>query len=856
MKKLLYLIFLLAHGASAFHIVGGEIEFITIRPGTYRINVIQYFDEAQIMNPGPEGQITVYIYRNSDNALMSTHDLLLGTPQEDVPYSNEECAIAQLQTSRVFWTDEIQLTPSEYNDPEGYYIVWERCCRNEAVINIINATGSGMTYVTDIPPLWRNGQPFINSSPALFRPLGDYACQDQLYYIEFTGTDADGDSLVYKLAEPLNSSALLAVPLPTPKPYGRLLFDEQNGYASDNMIPGNPGLAISNRGLLTVNPSKTGLHVFSVVVEEYRAGVKIGQVQRDFQMLVLPSGACNPPDPPEVAVQIPGFDFFQSEVDTLKYQQNDNKCFLFIAKNVSFGETVSFRAEGVNFSGDLADGFSISEYPVAEFSDSLSVEFCAPECPPLQGEPFIVDLIAADDACPLPQLDTVRLVIEVEPLPNALPTGDIEGEVVVLPEGREYQQAFSFTDEDMDSIRIDLIVPGHPDPSLFGFKVDTILSEPGRFEGVFKWDTDCERNLFSEQQRFTVEVRAEDLDYCAYENPLLATFDMNVILPGNNPPVVSILDVPENELVIESNQTISFDVSVNDPDRNEVTLEMFGEGFNPSAFGVSFESSTAIGQTSSTFTWYADCNFLIPGDDNRFTFLFVGRDMDLCKTVMTDTIRYTIDLELPPNTRPNILPKSIYNLEVNEPFELDIRALDDDPEDQLTLSFYNGVRLPASPSIEFETVTGQSFVEGVFRWTPECSLLRNGERTRYDVVFEVRDDFCPLAATDTLLVTFFLEETRANFNNFKPPNAFSPNSDQVNDFFTLSGYTDNSLNLPVDNCDDFFQYISIHDRTGATVFYSEERDFIWDGGNQPAGVYFYSVKYALTEYKNYLQLIK
>ncbi|MFZ9046833.1 MAG: hypothetical protein ACO2ZZ_13325, partial [Cyclobacteriaceae bacterium] len=82
MKKLLYLILLLAHGASAFHIVGGEIEFITIRPGTYRINVIQYFDEAQIMNPGPEGQITVYIYRNSDNALMSTHDLLLGTPQE------------------------------------------------------------------------------------------------------------------------------------------------------------------------------------------------------------------------------------------------------------------------------------------------------------------------------------------------------------------------------------------------------------------------------------------------------------------------------------------------------------------------------------------------------------------------------------------------------------------------------------------------------------------------------------------------------------------------------------------------------------------------------------------------------
>ena len=95
-----------------------------------------------------------------------------------------------------------------------------------------------------------------------------------------------------------------------------------------------------------------------------------------------------------------------------------------------------------------------------------------------------------------------------------------------------------------------------------------------------------------------------------------------------------------------------------------------------------------------------------------------------------------------------------------------------------------------------------------------------------------------------------------NFNNFLPPNAFSPNGDQVNDTCGLSGYEEESLNLPVDNCDDYFQHVSIHDQTGAPVFYSENRSFVWDGGEQPAGVYFYSIKYALTEYKNYVQLIK
>ena len=70
---------------------------------------------------------------------------------------------------------------------EGYYIVWERCCRNLNAVNIVNPLGTGMKYVLEIPPLWKNGRIFKNSSPTLFRPLSDYACINQLYYIEFTG---------------------------------------------------------------------------------------------------------------------------------------------------------------------------------------------------------------------------------------------------------------------------------------------------------------------------------------------------------------------------------------------------------------------------------------------------------------------------------------------------------------------------------------------------------------------------------------------------------------------------------------------------------------------------------------------
>jgi len=78
MRKALFVIALLVGFASkAFHIVGGEIEFITLRAGLYKINVVQYFDEAQVENPGPEGAVEVYIYSNFDNSLISTHFLRL-----------------------------------------------------------------------------------------------------------------------------------------------------------------------------------------------------------------------------------------------------------------------------------------------------------------------------------------------------------------------------------------------------------------------------------------------------------------------------------------------------------------------------------------------------------------------------------------------------------------------------------------------------------------------------------------------------------------------------------------------------------------------------------------------------------
>ena len=90
------------------------------------------------------------------------------TNQEFVPYTNPDCALGFLCTLKVEYSHEITLDPDEFNHPEGYVIVWERCCRNWDTKNLINPGWNGMTYTLYFPPVVdASGKPFVNSSHKL-----------------------------------------------------------------------------------------------------------------------------------------------------------------------------------------------------------------------------------------------------------------------------------------------------------------------------------------------------------------------------------------------------------------------------------------------------------------------------------------------------------------------------------------------------------------------------------------------------------------------------------------------------------------------------------------------------------------
>ena len=276
----------------ANHILGGNFELNnTGTVGYYELNLKLFFDLARRqISAVDDNNLKIAIYRKSDNRQMKLLTLsspnLVGNP---FVYTNENCAATQgLKVTTLEYTQNIYLDPLEYNDPKGYYIVWDRCCRNSAD-NIANSLSSGMLFYLEFPALKDiAGKDFKNSSPRFTVPNGEYICKGQSFKFDNGAADEDGDQLRYSLVTPLNGYSNNTAPIPNPRPSSNYpTITWISGFSANTAIPSTPNMMIDDKGQITVKSDVLGLFVFSVLVEELRNGMVIGQVRRDFQLKVI-----------------------------------------------------------------------------------------------------------------------------------------------------------------------------------------------------------------------------------------------------------------------------------------------------------------------------------------------------------------------------------------------------------------------------------------------------------------------------------------------------------------------------------------------------------------------------------------
>jgi len=377
MKKLYLLALLLSLGARllATHIVGGSIAVRHLSGNNFEVKLIFYRD----CNGGTAGfddPITLGVYDKSTNveafqfsmSLASTTVLALG----------DSCFTpVGLCVEEGIYTATVNLP----DNPNGYYISWQRCCRNNIIQNISLPGNAGMVFYAEVPdPAMGDSSPVFGSYP------NAYLCNSQPNTQNFSATDTDGDSLVYSLSTPLNGNASSASPIPGPSAGPYSLISWQSPYSLSNIIGGSPVLSINPQtGILTANPATLGVFVFAVVVEEFRGGIKIGEVRRDIQYQVI---ACNTNQPPVF-----------SAPTTLSYDiiAGDSICIPVMASDIN-SDWVGLSSSSELFINP-ATMASVSFTPDSALAQVQSTLCFASTCDNIRDEPYTATFYARDYSC-------------------------------------------------------------------------------------------------------------------------------------------------------------------------------------------------------------------------------------------------------------------------------------------------------------------------------------------------------------------------------------------------------------------------------------------------------------------------
>ncbi len=311
----LLLISFVAKPAEGNHILGGEISMQAKSTlGNFEIKLIQFWVKRNLTIPtqftsgNRDASVQLYIYSKATKNLMDEVKVEFKS-MENIEYKNQACVTSKsMETVMGIYTGNIYLDPNKYNESDGYFISWERCCRNEDISNIKTPGQNGMVFYLEFPPVST-----VNSSPEFLQPNGEYICANTDFKMSMAVTDKDGDELRFSLETPLKgyTTPTATIGDKTSKPNGYAPIVWENGYSKEEAIRGNKALAIdSKNGMLSVNASELGLYVFTVECREFRNGKQIGLVRRDFQLLVIDC-VDDTPVPPTIMVA-------ESKIDTLK----------------------------------------------------------------------------------------------------------------------------------------------------------------------------------------------------------------------------------------------------------------------------------------------------------------------------------------------------------------------------------------------------------------------------------------------------------------------------------------------------------------------------------------------------------
>jgi gliding motility-associated-like protein len=137
----------------------------------------------------------------------------------------------------------------------------------------ITTSGGGNLFVYST---LNNLNGIINNSPTFSNKPVPFACAGQTFNFNHGAYDAEGDSLTYQIITPRTGDL----------PSDTVIYNSP--YSPTQPVISSPPMTFSpSNGDFRMKPSQTDVTILAILVNEYRNGVLIGQVERDIQITVL-----------------------------------------------------------------------------------------------------------------------------------------------------------------------------------------------------------------------------------------------------------------------------------------------------------------------------------------------------------------------------------------------------------------------------------------------------------------------------------------------------------------------------------------------------------------------------------------
>lgn len=283
--------FIFSKSLFATHIVGGEIGYRCLGNNNFEVTLRVFrdcFNAADGAYFDDPASIGVF---NREGLLISTFTLSpIGN--DTLSEGSDPCLTISTPVCvhTTTYKDTINLLPRI----GGYRFVYQRCCRNQTIVNIINPLETGATFdilLTEAAMIDCNSSPVINAWPPV------YVCNNRPLLVNSKAIDENFDSLVYKFCTPFQG-ATFAIPQPVPPdgpPYDTVVWVNPT-YSLSNMLGGSFPLVIDSKtGIMSGVPQTLGQFVVGVCIEEYDKVTKtlLSETRRDFQYNVVNCSGSN-----------------------------------------------------------------------------------------------------------------------------------------------------------------------------------------------------------------------------------------------------------------------------------------------------------------------------------------------------------------------------------------------------------------------------------------------------------------------------------------------------------------------------------------------------------------------------------